>query len=98
MGRVEKNKSLSLCGFDINPRAVAAAVANVKRAGLSQYITIAQQSVENLQAINVSKPPLFVVNPPYGERLESQNRVEDLCMQLARKLKTEFSGSTLWLL
>lgn len=78
-----------LFGRDHNPQAVAAARANLKRAGLWRAADI--EGADTFQYVPPAGPGLLVINPPYGERLteepEAWKRLGDL-------MKQSYSGYT----
>ena len=82
-------------GSDISPLAIKTAEENVRAAGLSRYIKL---KVSPLQKLN---PPasncLIVTNPPYGERITSDN-IFQLYADLGTLLKHHFAGSTAWVI
>ncbi len=56
-----------ICGVDSNPKAIAAAQANLCRAGLGRNIDIRSGRLQEL--IPTEETGLLVGNPPYGARL-----------------------------
>lgn len=61
------NNHASICGVDSNPKAVAAALANLERAKLGGVIKITKGMLQELQPS--AKTGLLIGNPPYGARL-----------------------------
>lgn len=82
-------------GSDSAFYAIQVAEKNVKSAGLQKYISLHQCQIQNLT------PPaekcLIVTNPPYGERLDS-NDIMQLYGEIGVALKHKFVGSTAWLI
>jgi putative N6-adenine-specific DNA methylase len=72
---------LRILASDADPRAVAMAVKNAREAGVD--IVFERRGIRDLRPLD---PPGFVVtNPPYGERLESDDSLyEDLGRSLRR--------------
>lgn len=75
---------------DSDPEAVRATLINATQAGLKAHIHIERQPLETI------KPPsdtsgLFIVNPPYGERLGDYDQWTPLYTQLGELLKTHFA-------
>ena len=69
----EENKGLSritneIKGYDTNKKIISIAAKNIENAGLDEYIKVAHRSIESISDVN-EKSGLFIVNPPYGERL-----------------------------
>lgn len=91
----ERDFPYRIYGYDINFRAVEAAQANVKSAGVSAFVEVKQQDVRNF-----SKPPrraLMVTNPPYGARLTSPDLLA-LYHDFGLRLKKEFAGNEAWVI
>lgn len=83
-------------GYDIDRKSVAAARANVKKAGLEDVIEIHRAPVETLTA--PSTTGLFVTNPPYGERIGDKGDLLETYRNLAFTMKSQFKGWTCWIL
>lgn len=91
----ERIFNYKIYGSDISARAIKIAEENIKSAGLSKYIitkTVPIQQFEPLPA-----RCLIVTNPPYGERITSDD-IFDLYASIGSCLKHKFSGSTAWII
>ena len=84
-----------IIGFDINLRAVEAAQANAKAAGVADLITVEQREIRNFT--QPESPALLITNPPYGERLRPED-LSDIYRTLGEKLKREFQGGEAWVI
>ncbi|MDZ4260848.1 MAG: bifunctional 23S rRNA (guanine(2069)-N(7))-methyltransferase RlmK/23S rRNA (guanine(2445)-N(2))-methyltransferase RlmL [Pseudomonadota bacterium] len=82
----------AIYGYDIDPRAVFAAQANVTAAGLDDYIRIARRGLDELVRPAGATAGLLAVNPPYGERLGEEAELVHLYAQLGAKMKEQFNG------
>jgi len=82
-------------GSDISRKAVVAASKNVKSAGLSKYIDLKVQSLQEIKE-NPGKG-ILITNPPYGERL-NQNNLMELYAMIGERLKHVFAGYDAWIL
>jgi len=82
-------------GYDIDYKAVNMATTNVKAAGLSNDITIAQQDFKDFNGH--SEKALIVSNPPYGERISTANLLETYKM-IGERLKHAFKDGDAWIL
>ena len=91
----QKEFLFSIQGSDISPQAIQIAAENIKNAGLSKYIDLKVQSVQ--QITEAPEEGLLVCNPPYGERL-SDNMLTELYQSLGERLKHIFTGNTAWIL
>jgi len=84
-----------IIGADINLRAVEAAQANAKAAGVADLITVEQREIRNFT--QPESPALLITNPPYGERLRPED-LSDIYRTLGEKLKREFQGGEAWVI
>lgn len=82
----------AIYGYDLNPKAVAAAQENIAAAGLDEHIRISRRGIEQLVAPAGATNGMVVVNPPYGERLGEESELVQLYAQLGQKLKEHFTG------
>ena len=67
----EREFEFQICGSDMNDNAVRIATENIKAAGLSKYITVKRAPIADFQPLEGKW--LMVTNPPYGERLVSND-------------------------
>lgn len=82
-------------GYDIDMKAVNTALMNVRAAGLSKDVTIEQADFADF-AGHADKA-LMVTNPPYGERISTQNLLGTYKM-IGNKLKNHFKDNEAWVL
>lgn len=82
-------------GYDLNLRAVEAARANAKAAGVAELISIEQRDIRDFAA--PQQPSLMITNPPYGERLRPED-LSQIYHTLGEKLKRQFQGSDAWII
>ena len=82
-------------GYDIDFKAINIATDNIKAAGLSNDITIAQQDFKDFKGI--TEPAIIVTNPPYGERISTNNLLETYKM-IGERLKHAFKEGDAWIL
>jgi putative N6-adenine-specific DNA methylase len=81
---------------DIEPRAVAATLANARAAGVAGMVAVARGDARKLA---VPAPGCMVVtNPPYGQRVGADDDLATLYHDLGEALRREAGGSTAWLL
>jgi len=80
-----------IVGYDIDVKAVRTALASVERADLSGHVHIERRPLSEAAAVG-QRPGLFVVNPPYGERLGEANALIPLYGQIGDLLKQRFPG------
>lgn len=91
----EKEFEHHVYGYDIDFKAVNIATANVKAAGLTKHVTIAQQDFKDFQG--TKEPAIIVTNPPYGERISTHNLLETYKM-IGERLKHAFKEGDAWVL
>jgi len=84
--------NLLLLGFDVDPGAIEAALQNSELAGVSHLITYKQQEMTELRNDNFGAHGYLVTNPPYGERLSDNEKLQPLYEIFGKKLKQEFTG------
>ncbi|MBI5009782.1 MAG: class I SAM-dependent RNA methyltransferase, partial [Bacteroidia bacterium] len=80
---------------DISPEAVKLAGANIRRAGLSDSISLQIADFKDLKSIDPEG--VVVMNPPYGLRLNPEE-LDTIYGMIGSTLKHGFSGNTAWLI
>lgn len=75
-----------ICGSDIQGKVLQEAEKNIRRAGFSDKIQLRQRDVTQLTPKGLldwpGAPALILANPPYGERLATENEALDLTLHL----------------
>jgi 23S rRNA (guanine2445-N2)-methyltransferase / 23S rRNA (guanine2069-N7)-methyltransferase len=79
-------------GFDLEPGAVRAALANVACAGLSGHVHIERRELADCRREHVGHAGLVIANPPYGERLGEESELPALYHALGDALKRCYTG------
>jgi len=82
-------------GSDISPAAVEKADKNVRSASLSKYIEVKTMPFQ--QYTEAPSKGILVMNPPYGERISS-NDIFELYSMIGERLKHVFAGYDAWIL
>lgn len=95
----EREFNFHIYGFDKNKSAVLVAQENIKAAGLDKYITVEVREIKDFER-PTENPCLLATNPPYGERLLSNNReeVEQVYAELGTALKHNLKGCKAWVI
>ena len=89
-------RNAGIFGSDISPVAVRATLANLDRADLLPAVTL---SSGDLLAIDAPAPGgIMVSNPPYGERVSSDDELAAFYPLLGSALKRRFAGWNCYLL
>lgn len=91
----EREFNHKIYGYDLNLRAIEAATANSKVAGVADCITLKQQDFKKFT--QPAEKALIITNPPYGERITSPDLL-GLYRAIGERLKHEFSGGEAWII
>lgn len=91
----EREFAHKIYGYDILGKAVAVSNANIKNAGLTQYIQVERVPLEEQEV--APEKGVLITNPPYGERLTS-DELPRLYATLGTKLKKVYQGYDCWLI
>jgi len=91
----EKAFQFKCYGSDSSREAIASAAKNMKNAGLSRYIDLKIQSLQQITE-NPGKG-ILIANPPYGERLNPRDLM-DLYALIGERLKHVYSGYDAWII
>jgi putative N6-adenine-specific DNA methylase len=90
--------TVEIFGSDVAHRMVDFAERNAQRAGVAQAVQF--RGGDALQRMPPAPAGVMLVNPPYGERIESGGvaNQEDFFTQLASHWKKNYAGWTAWVL
>ena len=91
----ERKFNHHIYGYDVDIKAVNTARLNAKAAGLSSDITIEEQDFKDFT--QPKHKSLIVTNPPYGERI-STNDLLGTYKMIGERLKHQFTGNEAWIL
>lgn len=81
--------------YDLNQPTLDGAAENAKSASVADCITFERQDIRKF--VQPEQPALMVTNPPYGERLVS-NDLLSVYKALGERLKFQFKGNTAWVI
>jgi len=81
-----------IVGFDQNKQTVNTALAHIANAGLQHKIHVERRDIEDASPASSWKPGLLICNPPYGERLGTEQETSDLYKRFGDSLKAHFVG------
>ena len=87
----ERDFTHHIYGYDVDMKAVNTALLNVRAAGLTKDISVAQQDFKDFK--KPAQEAIMVMNPPYGERISTPNLLGTYKM-IGERLKREFAGNT----
>ena len=82
--------------YDHNPKMVALATLNAKKAALEGIVHFSQQEFSDCTPI--AEQGILVINPPYGERLGDEETLKDLYRLMGDRFKQQFPGWTAYVL
>lgn len=91
----EKEFNHKIYGYDNNPKANEIATHNVKAAGLSRDIILKIQPFQQFE--QPKEKSIIITNPPYGERISSDDLL-GLYKMIGERLKHAFTGNDAWIL
>ena len=91
----EKEFTHKIYGYDNNPRANEIATHNVKAAGVSKDVVLAIQPFQQFE--QPAEKSIIITNPPYGERISSDDLL-GLYQMIGERLKHAFIGNDAWIL
>lgn len=91
----EKEFNHRIYAYDNSPGAIEIATQNIKSAGVAKEIELSLRPIQRFE--QPEKPSIIVTNPPYGERISS-NDLLGLYEVIGERLKHAFVGNTAWIL
>ena len=94
--RRREASALPLYGSDIDADAVARTRQNLAGAGLDDLVTLERSDL--LSRASPAPAGVLVANPPYGERLGSEEELAAFYPALGNALKQHFAGWSCWFL
>ena len=83
----------AILGFDRDISAIKTSISNAEKAGLKGRIRFEQREVSSIGEIKgLGTKGLVIVNPPYGERLGSEDELKGLYLEIGNQIKRSFVG------
>ncbi|MBV5308409.1 bifunctional 23S rRNA (guanine(2069)-N(7))-methyltransferase RlmK/23S rRNA (guanine(2445)-N(2))-methyltransferase RlmL [Chromatium okenii] len=82
----------ALRGYDQNPNAIRTSLHHLERAGLAGLAHFERRELADCFPGREEDEGLVMVNPPYGERLGSEDELPELYARLGAVLKERFIG------
>ncbi len=73
-----------ILGFDRDVKAIEIARDNALRAGVEDLIRFEVSDINQLTSDTVSRNPVIILNPPYGERLQAQQGLASLYQEMGK--------------
>ena len=91
----EREFTHKIYGYDNNPKANEIAQHNVKAAGVSKDVILKIQPFQQFE--QPAQKSIIITNPPYGERISSEDLL-GLYQMIGERLKHAFTGNDAWIL
>ncbi|MBI3558322.1 MAG: RNA methyltransferase [Deltaproteobacteria bacterium] len=91
--KINRRIEAPILGFDQDRDAIATALENSKRAGLTKLVHFEKRGLESLAPVG-DKPGTLIVNPPYGVRLGEVEELKSLYTMLGDLFKQRMKGYT----
>jgi putative N6-adenine-specific DNA methylase len=91
-----KTPEFPIFGFDKAFQAVRIAERNLDNAGMKDVVTLKRKPFERNEA--PTEEGMMVMNPPYGERIETSEDIFLFYQMLGDKMKNDFKGYTAWVI
>ena len=81
-----------IIGFDEDPRAITSARNNLETSGLKGIVHFEKRELDLSEPPTGAAKGLFIVNPPYGERLGEEAELAPLYRRIGDAMKKRFKG------
>lgn len=94
----ERTPPYQILASDIDPEAIKITNANIKAAKLEEMITVTQKDFFSYHEEPEREPGIIITNPPYGERLQTEEDLELFYTKVGATLKSAFKGYHAWIL
>lgn len=91
----EREFNHKIYGYDSDGRMVACARRNIKSAMMGDIVSVECREIKDFQ--QPERRAVMIVNPPYGERLVSDNLLQTY-KELGERLKHAFQGNEAWVI
>jgi 23S rRNA (guanine2445-N2)-methyltransferase / 23S rRNA (guanine2069-N7)-methyltransferase len=85
--QVEGAVDTQIYASDYDANAIRIAKDNAERAGVEELIDFSHQEIVSLSIDESTRPNIIVCNPPYGERLQSEQGLASLYGEIGNSLK-----------
>ncbi len=89
---LDPKKLPKIVGYDEDPRAIRSALNNLETAGIRGLVHFEKRELDLAEAPVGFEKGLFIVNPPYGERLGEEAELVPLYRRIGDAMKKRFKG------
>ncbi len=90
---IDEQAECEIFSSDCSDKAIEISRDNAMRAGVEDMINFSQMDINLLKPACVTKPPIIIFNPPYGERLQAEQGLGNLYTQMG-KILAEFKNTS----
>ena len=81
---------------DLDFAAIVQLKASIKELPFKANVEVKTGNFFELEAPGA--PRFIIMNPPYGERIQTEGDIMDLYIEIGNELKLKYSGSTAWMI
>lgn len=89
---LDAKKLPKIIGYDEDASAIRVAISNLEAAGLRGLVHFEKRELDAVEPPADASKGLFVVNPPYGERLGEEPELVPLYRRIGDAMKKKFGG------
>lgn len=89
-GEINYDADMRIFAFDVDPKAIEAAMENAIEAGVDDCIVFKRMNMNKIEA--KEKSGIIITNPPYGERIGEAKQIEGIY----NKYRTFFAENSTW--
>lgn len=89
--QIREDVPIDFYGYDISPRFLGMAKANVEQAELQDFIHL--HKLDMFESQPKRRPSCIIINPPYGERLEV-DEINEFYQRIGDTWKNNYAGCT----
>ncbi|MBC7387228.1 MAG: hypothetical protein H7301_13835 [Cryobacterium sp.] len=89
---LDVKKLPKIVGFDEDARAIHTALANLETAGMRGLVHFEKRELDLAEPPAGATTGLFIVNPPYGERLGDEESLKPVYRRIGDAMKKRFKG------
>lgn len=93
--KIKYDKNIAIYANDYSYKAIENAKANIKNAGLKNYIKVFNKSFDRL---HFNKTMYIIFNPPYGKRIDTKEEIFDFYKKIGDTLKNNFKNCEAWMI
>lgn len=90
---IQSINNCEILASDSSDKAIDIARDNAMRAGVEELIRFRVLDMNKLSPDDVTKPPIIIINPPYGERLQAEQGLAPLYTQMGKKFREFINAS-----